>query len=130
MAFHIPHIQILGTNHCGDSRRTAFKCRKSFQDMLFLLDYADRLVVSFPNQIQSKYYGGNISMYIEGIALEHYSALPQTEINSSTKPCPQHEVFHSFLSDESKQDAATTTAHINRLIELLKTKTKTDVNIK
>ena len=41
-------------------------------------------------------------MYIEGIALENFSALPQTEINSSTKPCPRHEVFHSFLSDDSK----------------------------
>ena len=28
LAFHIPHVQILGTNHCGDSRRTAFKRRK------------------------------------------------------------------------------------------------------
>ena len=24
MAFHIPHVQIMGKNHCGDSRRTAF----------------------------------------------------------------------------------------------------------
>ena len=31
LAFHIPHVQILGTNHWGDSRRTAFKRRKSFQ---------------------------------------------------------------------------------------------------
>ena len=30
LEFHIPHIQILGTNHCGDSRQTAFKRRKSF----------------------------------------------------------------------------------------------------
>ena len=59
-------------------------------------------------------------MSIEGIALEHFSELPQTEINSSTKPCPRHAVFQYFLSDDSKQDAATTTAHINRLIELLK----------
>ena len=26
-AFHIPHVQILGKNHCGESRRTAFKRR-------------------------------------------------------------------------------------------------------
>ena len=65
---------------------------------------------------------------IEGIALENFSTLPQTEINSSTKPCPCHAVFHSFLSDYSKQYAATTTAHRNRFIELLKTK-KTDVII-
>ena len=59
-------------------------------------------------------------MSIEGITLEHFSALPQTEINSPTKPCPRYAVFHSFLSDYSKQYAANTTAHRNRLIELLK----------
>ena len=68
-------------------------------------------------------------MYIEGTALEKFSALPQIEINSSTEPCPQHSVFRSFFSDDSKQDSATTTEHSNRLIELLKNK-KTDVNIK
>ena len=49
-------------------------------------------------------------MSIEGIALEHFSALPQTEINS---------VFHSFLSDDSKQDAAITNSRSNCLIELV-----------
>ena len=28
LAFHIPHVQILGTNNFGDSRRIAFKRRK------------------------------------------------------------------------------------------------------
>ena len=52
--------------------------------------------------------------------MEHFSALPQTKINSSTKACPCHAVFHYFLLDDSKQDSATTTAHIKILIELLK----------
>ena len=26
--FHLPHVQILRTNNCSDSRRTVFKCRK------------------------------------------------------------------------------------------------------
>ena len=52
-------------------------------------------------------------MSIEGIVLEHFSALLQTEINSSTEPYPRHALFYHFLSDDSKQDAATTTAHIN-----------------
>ena len=63
-------------------------------------------------------------MSIEGIALEHFSELPQTEINSSTEPCTRHAVFNYFLSDDSKQDSATTTAHSKRLIEL-KNKNKT-----
>ena len=59
-------------------------------------------------------------MYIEVITLENFSALPQTEINSSTKSCPRHAVFQSFLYDYSKHDSDTTTSHSKRLIELLK----------
>ena len=40
LEFHIPHVQIIGTNNCGDSRRTAFKRQKSFQDVLCHCDYA------------------------------------------------------------------------------------------
>ena len=68
-----------------------------------LRDYAERLVSSFANQIQSEYYGGNISVSIEGIALEHFSAAPQADINSSTLSRPRHAVFHSFLSDDIKR---------------------------
>ena len=96
LAFHIPHVLILGMNHCGDSRRTAFKRRESFQDVLCCRYYAERVVAIFANQIQSEYYDVNRSVSIEGILLEHFSALPQTEINSSSKPCPRHVVFRYF----------------------------------
>ena len=59
-------------------------------------------------------------MSIEGIVLEHSSALPQTAISSSTKPCPHHALFHSFFSDYIKQDASTNTEHSKYLIKLLK----------
>ena len=61
-------------------------------------------------------------MSIEVISLDDLISLPQTEINSSTKPCPLHALFHYFLSDDSKQYSATTTAHIKRLIDLLNEK--------
>ena len=48
-------------------------------------------------------------MPIEGIALEHFSAVPKTDINSTTPSCQRHAVFHSFLSDDRKQDSDTTT---------------------
>ena len=122
LVFHIPRVQILGTNHYGDSRRNSFKRCKSFQDVLCRRDYAERVVASFSHQIQSEYYGGNIFVSIEVIALEIFSALPQTEINSSTKSYTRHAVLHSFLSDDSKQDASTTTLHIKHFIDLLKEK--------
>ena len=51
--FHIPHLRILGTNHCGTMRHTAFKRCELFQDVLWHRDYAERVVARFANQIQS-----------------------------------------------------------------------------
>ena len=28
LAFHIPHVQIMGKNHCDDSRQNSFRCRE------------------------------------------------------------------------------------------------------
>ena len=53
LAFHIPRVQILGTNHCGGSCQTAFKRRESFKDVMCRLDYDEREVASFFPQIQS-----------------------------------------------------------------------------
>ena len=54
--------------------------------------------------------------------MEHFSAALQEDINSNTPSRPRHAVFHSFLSDNSKQDDTTTTAHRKRLISFLKNK--------
>ena len=102
MKFHIPDVKILSTNHCGDYFRTAFKRRESFQDVLCHHAYADRVVGISPHEIQTEYNGGNRSVYIEGIALEHFSALTETGITSSKRMCPHHAVFHSFPPDDSK----------------------------
>ena len=61
-------------------------------------------------------------MSIDGILLEHSSALSKADINSTTSSCQRHEVCQYFLSDDSKHDADTTTAHIKCLISLLKEK--------
>ena len=47
VVFHIPHVQLMGKNHCGDSCQTVFKRRESFQDVLCRRDYAGRVVASF-----------------------------------------------------------------------------------
>ena len=59
-------------------------------------------------------------MSIKGIALDHFSALTKADINTSTSSRQRYAAFHSFLSDDSKQDSDTTTAHSKRLISLLK----------
>ena len=54
LSFHLPHVRILGTNHCGEMLCTAFKQRELFQDVLCCRGYAKRVVASFANQIQSE----------------------------------------------------------------------------
>ena len=52
LSFHLPHVRILGTNHCVEMRRTAFRRRELFQYVLCCCDYAERLVAIFANQIK------------------------------------------------------------------------------
>ena len=40
LAFPLAHVLILGTNHCGEIRRTDFKRRELFQDVLCRHDYS------------------------------------------------------------------------------------------
>ena len=55
-------------------------------------------------------------MSIEGIALEHFSAEPKADIKSSTLSHQRHAVFHSFKSENIKQDSAANIAHSKQLI--------------
>ena len=49
LAFHLPHVRILGTNHFGEMRRTAFKRGELFQDVIFSCDYAEIRSAIFDN---------------------------------------------------------------------------------
>ena len=64
LAFHLPHVCIIGTHHCGKGRCEVFKRRGNLYDVLYCLDYAERVVSSFAHQIQPEYYGGNRYVYI------------------------------------------------------------------
>ena len=77
-------------------RHTSFKQLELFQDVICRRDYDDRVVARFANQIQPEHYGGNRYVSIEVIALEHFSAVPKTDINSTTPSCQRHAVFHYF----------------------------------
>ena len=87
-------MHILGTNHCGEMRHTAFKQRELFQYVLCRCDYAERGVVIFANQIKSEYCGVHRYVYIESITLENFIAVPKTDINSATPSRQRHAVFN------------------------------------
>ena len=72
LAYHYPHVILLGTQHCSKTRREAFHRRKAFKDAKAQHDYAERLIGAFFNQIHSEYYGHKRSVSMEGIALETF----------------------------------------------------------
>ena len=73
----------------------------------------------FFHQIQSEYYGGNRYVSIEGIEFEYFSASNQKNSSLTYEAVSCQAVFHSFLSDEWKQYAPQTAAHIKNIMELL-----------
>ena len=58
LAFHLPHVRILGTHNCGKKRRYNFKRCAKFKYFSCRRDYAEHVVASFSNKIQSEYYCG------------------------------------------------------------------------
>ena len=77
------------------------------------------MIDSFENQILSEYYGDNRSLSIEGVKLEQYKQVQQTQIGCEEGKPTRHDVFKSCLSDDSNQLSVTITSHIKHPIELL-----------
>ena len=73
LAFYLTHVHILGTNHCGSTRREAFKRRISFQYMLCCYSYSEIVISSFAHQILYAYYDINRYVSIEGVELEYFT---------------------------------------------------------
>ena len=77
LAFHLPHVFILGAHHFGNMHQEAFNSRSNLQDVLCLLDYSEHVIASFVHQIQNEYYVSNSSVYIEFISLENFGSTYQ-----------------------------------------------------
>ena len=60
LAFNLLHVRILRTHHCVNTHFKAFKSRRSFKYVLCPCNYAQQVVTSFSNKIQSEYNGVNI----------------------------------------------------------------------
>ena len=66
-------ISYFHTSFYIDTCSKALKRRSAKQYVLFCRDYYERVVASFAHQIKSEYYGRDISVSIEVIALENFS---------------------------------------------------------
>ena len=53
LAFHLPHVHLIGTNNCGSTRCEEFKLCSANQDVLCQVNYSEIVVASFSHQIQS-----------------------------------------------------------------------------
>jgi hypothetical protein len=107
-AYHVPHVQILGKSYCGKL------CQEQFQRTPGMVktkrDYAERLSAKFNMEIQSDHFGNGRSLSIEGSSAELF---PRQDVKRIEME------FHSHFSDKSRQDAATTSAHMTVLINRL-----------
>ena len=92
-------MRILGTQQRGKERREAFKHRSKYHEILCRSDYAGIIVSIFAQQIKSKYYDGNRSASIEGIALENFRSPTQSNSSVSDKEVSRQAVFRYFLYD-------------------------------
>jgi hypothetical protein len=107
-AYHQPHCQILGRGECGALRQLAFLSKA--QSIKTIRDYTERLNAAFDQEIQSEHFGNSRSLSIEGCAVEMVVNVLEGESKLE---------FHSHFSDESRQDACMTMAHMEVLIEHL-----------
>ena len=79
LVFHLPHVLILGTHHCGNTHREAFKRYAAYHDVLCHQNDAERVVASF----NTKFYQNTIviiDMYLSK-ALYWNTLVPQTKKN-------------------------------------------------
>ena len=105
--YHIHYVQILSKNHCGKLQERA--CYSKPGNILSIRDYAERMSANFNLEIQSEHFGNGRSLSIEGCMIY----IVNQNMNGYME-------FHSYFSDDSRQDASTTHAHMVSMLTELK----------
>eukprot|EP00957_Ditylum_brightwellii_P204674 15340369-Ditylum_brightwellii.AAC.1 len=59
-------------NNVGKTRKEALERRVSKTDIKCRCGYAERFRASFAKQIQSEFYGTNVTVSMEGVSMECY----------------------------------------------------------
>jgi hypothetical protein len=119
-AYHQPHVNILSKFGCEGMRHKAFQNEIGWVSTS--RDYAERLPFKFNLEIQSEHFGNGRNLSIEGSTVETHTAqaiqagVVNVELTDKEKYPLQ---IHSHFSDDSRQDAATTTAHMEVLLKHL-----------
>ena len=84
-------------------------------------DYTEWLNAKFNLEIQSNHFGNDRDLSIEGVSLllHTLASLEAYEETGDASDLTEWMEFHSHFSDNSKQDAATTHEHMDRLVNIL-----------
>ena len=124
-AHHIAHVKILSKTDCGVMRQSTFE--QTPGDLKTRHDYAERLSAVFADEVQSSHFGNGRSLSIEGSKVESFAQLDLEAFQRGDLLANEIEPdmeFHSHFSNHSRQDAATTAAHLTVLLDLLRSKGK------
>ena len=105
--YHTFYVQVLSKNICGKMRSKI--CLSIPGDILSVRDYAERLSAHFNLEVQSDHFANGRSLSIEGNNLQYID-----------DDHDEHSEFHSHLSDDSRQDASPTHAHMTSMLNKLK----------
>jgi hypothetical protein len=119
--YHLPHVKILSHTDCCQLRNEYF--RRFAYNVKSRRDYAERLSGHFTLEIQSAHFGQGRDVSIEGSSIrtctiESLQQYEDGEINEGD--IERTLETHSHFSDDSRQDASTTHAHMDLLIKRLK----------
>ncbi len=108
--YHHPHVQILSKHIIGTKRHETFK---SLLHALFTKrDFAEAIQAAMHNEVQGDHFGKIRKMILEGSCVEYFSAA----LGKLTKE------FHSHLSDDAAQCAATSFENMYVVLNRLKEK--------
>jgi hypothetical protein len=124
-AHHIAHVKILSKTDCGMMRQSSFEQNPG--GLKTRHDYAERLSAVFADEIQSSHFGNGRLMSIEGSSVESFDSLDLEAFMRGeivARNMVSNMEFHSHFSNDSRQDAATTAAHLTVLLDRLKSKGK------
>jgi len=123
LVYHRAYYKILGKNNVAAIRQDAFQ--SSPGSIATRSDYAEKFSFAPDGQLQGEYFSNNRSLSMEGCCLDHFTS-PVHLVNLQTPGIAYvpnqndvQRVFHSHFSDMAKQNAATTTLHVNCMLDSL-----------
>jgi hypothetical protein len=119
-AYHLPHVRILSKNSCGTMRLNWFN--ETPGALKTTRAYTERMSAAFNFEAQDEHFGNDRDLLVEGRDLLSYTAESLEAFDESSNKSDLRTIheFHSHFSDNSKQYAATTHAHMSVLFDLLK----------